>query len=410
MKRFLLITWSLFFMAARGMEQEDPFLMSCKTLPLELFVAQKDEDIRNDKIMYSFGSVGSGWVMSYALRTISPVKATYESKTAEADLTPDQNVPILLDPQLWNQGTRWGLCLDSVNICDRFRINATSFRVETLFFEGINNNRLALVAQSNKKQHKFYVLHQSPDNAGTVQHHTYVQPIVFGDGELRSLLLHREINRCVGGIKNAYTNIAMPHAIAIGDIHKKEDRSIDCGVPLETEDGHLSLLTLPAEDRYECIASLATNFVLRKAIYLGKNTYLGLTDEGDIISFWLNDGQLIEYAQQKCGGKKFKDIDVDETVKTESGFMPRIGLLACNGDVYLSDLCKGEKPILLYTRTLEEPDSIHRFFYDKGQCAVAYKDGNSYDTFHVWPDGFNLALACVYLRKSLHQSNEDEKR
>jgi hypothetical protein len=158
------------------------------------------------------------------------------------------------------------------------------------------------------------------------------------------------------------------------------------------------------------VASLATNFVLRKAVYIGKNTYLGLTEEGDMISFCLNNQKQIEYAQQKCANKKFKDIDVDETVKTKTGFMPHIGLLAKNGDVYLTNLLMGEMPTLLYIGTLNNPDNIFRFFYDKGQCAVVYRDAhNCYDTFHVWHSNFNLILAWVSLKNSQQQMIKEEK-
>jgi hypothetical protein len=170
------------------------------------------------------------------------------------------------------------------------------------------------------------------------------------------------------------------------------------------------------------VASLATNFVLRKAVYIGKNTYLGLTEEGDMISFCLNDQNQIEYAQQKCANKKFIDIDVDETIKTKTGFMPHIGLLAKNGDVYLTNLLMGEMPTLLYTGTLNNPDNIFRFFYDKGQCAVVYCDAfrfgqsvvygdanNCYDTFHVWHSNFNLVLACMSLKNSQESMIKEEK-
>ncbi len=396
-KKYLMIMSSFFIVSMYGMDLDSgvgldkelqPYWSS---MPLEVMVAVKNENEKDKKIVYHLGG-SEPWCMPYSLRTVDPVNLTYVNQI-DVDLTPDPVKPILLDPQFWH--TSWRLCLDRVNTNDCFKKGGSNYGGNGgIFFDGINSNRLALVAQAGERKYGMYVLHQSPDNAGTVEHATYVQPIMQADGALSSIMLHREVNRCVRGIKNAHQNTDNPHVIAIDDICAKTDINEDASIPLET-DGHLGLDTMPSPDKCVTVASLNTNFVLEKAIYLGKNNYLGLTEDGDLIFFWLDEHNQLKYAPQ-ITGKTFKDIDVDETIKTESGFMPRVGLLATNGDVYLTDLRMGKSPILLYSRTLGYPDYIFRFFYDKEQCAVVYnKAMGGYDTFHVWPDNFNLLLACA---------------
>ncbi len=408
MKKFLFIATACIFVATiKSMQDEE--LKSCWSLmSLEFMHAVKQKNISShEKVMYKFETFKEDLCISYSLRSIDPVNVTFEGQE-NVDLTPDPEKSIVLDPQFWPK--RWCLCSKRANTNDHFRILMRPFadKIEETYyqeiipiipvktwvygpqyrlFEGINNHRLALFAISDAKLHQLCVFHQSSDNSGTVKPEAYTQPAMVQNGWLRSLLLHREMNRCVRGIKNAYDNVGKPHCITIGDICERINKN--------TETLISTMWGLPSPHEHMLVASLATDFVLRKAIYLGKNTYLGLTEEGNLLSFWLDDQNQLGYAFQKTG-KTFKDIDVDETVKTDSGFMPRVGLLAKNGDVYLTDLRMGKSPILLYSRTLGYPDYIFRFFYDKEQCAVVYnKAMGGYDTFHVWPDNFNLLLACA---------------
>lgn len=139
------------------------------------------------------------------------------------------------------------------------------------------------------------------------------------------------------------------------------------------------------------------NVLLRKTVDLGKNTYLGLTDQGILAVVWLQNDGTIACVMQKHASR-FKDIAVDNSVKTEKGFKPHIACLTVDGELFVGDLLSFTQPMLFLLKQIPNHGDAFRLFYDQGKCGVLYKKKEGiYSDFLIWPS--NLEFYC--LKKSL---------
>lgn len=134
----------------------------------------------------------------------------------------------------------------------------------------------------------------------------------------------------------------------------------------------MSIMNIQADGVVKQIARVNWDKHIEKTVYLGKKTYLGLTVQGELIVFWLTEDNIIQYAEQKCSFI-IKDIAVDATVKSSTGFMPRIAFLEKSyGDLYITDISLLPGTSLEYVCRIPRVKNAERFMYDDGICSVVY--------------------------------------
>ena len=298
-------------------------------------------------------------------------------------------------------------------------------------FDGTNSKQFNIMSISDEKKNFLYVLYRGrflisdPNYATEIyekylveKDHCILQRIQTDSGRLTCLLLHPEDNICVRGIKNNYTDQDKPHCIQIG--------TLSCKERLYTEtDGGTQQEIVPlhkVQFLYNHVASCNTDFILKKAVYIGKDTHLGVTQDGQFISFWTDNYDCIHYAKQTCNNKQFKHIAVDRTYKTATGFMPRIALMSNKGELYLSDIQQHQTPTLYYARTLPDVKNIHRLIYEDGNCGTLYRIKTDFykdddygiqcrvteDSMWTWPENIEMLQSCALLKKGLQISNQGE--
>lgn len=134
------------------------------------------------------------------------------------------------------------------------------------------------------------------------------------------------------------------------------------------------------------------NIQIIKTISLGKNTYLGLSDLGQLIVFWQDENGFIRYAAQKHPQLAFCDIAVDNTIRTKSGFKHHIALLKDSYtaseekryELFVCDLLSFQKITLFLIQTISINNSskskinyITKLFYDKSRCGISYYENFS---------------------------------
>jgi hypothetical protein len=255
------------------------------------------------------------------------------------------------------------------------------------WFDGINNVNTALIGMCNlmalEPKSIFFLKRSSGGirsishtfNSRTIVHADKQSPFLQLDGVLKSVLLHPERNRvmCVvtqGGVSQLH----------IGDV--RDDNS------------YLSL----------DVQHFNKPFV--KAIYLGKNSYLALTDAGNLATVWLDEANKIQHRMHKQP-LRIRDIAVDNSYQTKkTGFKPRIAYVNDGGEVFVTDLTEfGNSITMMHHSTVESPSTIFRLFYDKGQLAVLHCTEEGYGDFIVWPDN----LGPLYLKTVLAQKMRQQK-
>src|SRR5690348_16449461 len=89
-------------------------------------------------------------------------------------------------------------------------------KINNVCFDGINDNQLSLVAHANESRYKVYVLKQTDEN--TARNPKKLSPAIAGKDCLQSILLHRECDRCVLGIKFVKPTTGKIHRIDIKDV------------------------------------------------------------------------------------------------------------------------------------------------------------------------------------------------
>ena len=352
------------------------------------------------------------------------------------DLTPTEGGEILLDQQFWqprDSGSKVRLDVDTEMTDDRYKLDLSALQLPTFmtedeptiermremldelfddqqehsneqkqmlcirrhkpitFFDGINSKRSALVgtivASSLPGQTKsiFFLLKQSFKGSGTTKHNDTEKekPFLCINGFLQSVLLHPDCNRIMYSV-----------------LHEGQQGS-------DQPENKYVLNVADISDDNSCmpVASQLLGVSITKAIFIGKDTYLARTDTGKLATIWLED-KKIQYAVH-TGASAIKDIAVDNSYQTATGFKPRIAYVNNAGDVFVTDLKEFKKPTMLFNTKLEKPEKIFRLFYDKGQLAVLYRDDEGFfGDFIVWQDNLGpLYLKTVLAQKLRTQQN-----
>lgn len=312
------------------------------------------------------------WVTSSAQRTINPI----QSEECESLY---REKCVIIPPQLWLKKDGWELRLDQPHRSDYFWYGDTDFFRQGAFFDGINTQQIGLVARtvdglSEHPKHKVYILDCEQGNLERPEKNE-LQGLINQDdtGQLVSLVLHRHENRYVRSIQHAY-NQKPYHCIRIDDISKPEGKNFYVNEP---------------------VALSKVDFVLKKALHLYDRNYFGLTTNGKILSFRLKDNNQLEYMsfEMRPSGICFVDVAADYATVLP-GCLPKVGLLDADGGVYITDLNVEGAPTLWYTGFVSNAQQVDSFLYDKGQCAVMYKNAyGDYDAFCVWQDKSADAIA-----------------
>jgi len=191
-----------------------------------------------------------------------------------------------------------------------------------------------------KHLHFVYAITQS-NTRGTRSQHRNIRPIVEGEGKISSLMLENERNRFT-------YNVVHGNACTLYVKDLPEDTCL------------LDAACIP-------VAELTTDKKFIKTVSLGNDTYLGLTKEGKLYSIWLDDNNVMHYAEQKC--LLIKDIAIDNTTVTDRGFHPKVALLTRDGKIYITHLFAHQQ-IIMYHLATGSSSFNHRLYYHNGKVMV----------------------------------------
>ena len=363
-------------MRAHSQFQQHP-LLGC---PKEIMTMIKNKFDYSTKNYTLKSDSGERLHVPNTIRPIQPVTVTYIHEDKPTDMRAVPGQQMFLNVQLWENFNKGLLRLDDDigNTDDQYPFSREiQFRSNT-FFDGINDKKLALYAETSQADYRIYALKQSTAGSGTVYHKESLKPIVIGrEGKLSSVMLHPKQNQMVCGITSE--NFATQH-LSIFDI----------------------------KDQYTAkqIARIAFPFSIQKTISLGKNrlgedSYLGLTRRGRLFTFWLTANNSIECAEQGHASQ-FKDIAVDNHGKQS------IACLTTTGDLFVSRLLEFGQPTLLLVKTFDDHENIRGIFYDKGECGVLYNKygGNKFERFS---DNFSLLYLNAAVKKTRQKLLEQHK-
>lgn len=262
------------------------------------------------------------------------------------------------------------------------------FGSDNFFFDGMNakGNAVCGVANMNINAFILFGLKQLPERASGTYRNT-LSPQASWVGRITSLMIQDNdrvvccFDRCQNG----------------AELTGKQSKNENFG---------MSICEISQCRGTQEIAVIHWGKKLKKTVFLGgkKGTYLGLTDDGSLLSFWLTEDKEIAHAEQKCA-YPIKDIAVDNSVKSKTGFMPHIALLAESGDLYVTDLslpgavlhCVG-KPNVNYAGKL---------VYDEGNCSVIHKNSlnNTWFGMSTYPDNMSTIYTCALI-KNVYRNNE----
>jgi hypothetical protein len=229
---------------------------------------------------------------------------------------------------------------------------------------------------TNAKGYELYLLSQSDDNAEAVDHEEALKPLRANEGFIHSVMLHPECNRILYSIdyKGTGCRLSSPYSISMTDVYDNENAQ--------------TITTL-------------LDVLIKKTVDLGKNTFIGLTNEGILAILWLQNDGTIACALQKHASK-FKDIAVDNSVKTAKGFKPHIACLTVKGELLVGHLLAFKQPTIFSIKLLSNYEDVEKLFYDKGECGVLYNSterGIQYSYFVTLPDNFEY----LFCKKELQE-------
>lgn len=183
----------------------------------------------------------------------------------------------------------------------------------------------------------------------------------------------------------------------------------------------MNIVDIGPNKTFKQVAGIHWDKNIKKTIFLDGEygTYLGLASDGSLISFWLADNNkpviewknqtLINYNKEKM---PIKDIDADRSIKTTTGFMPRIAFLEKSGKLYVADLSYIGKT-LHYVCTIPDVEHSERLVYDNGICSVLYKEKMDGETEPIFTkavhfsDNFSLIYAHQLMKKIIAQAAID---
>lgn len=122
----------------------------------------------------------------------------------------------------------------------------------------------------------------------------------------------------------------------------------------------------------------------------------------DLYSIWLDNDETIRYAKQKvCPQEEtlmLKDIAVDNTITTKTGFHPKVALLTVEGNIYITHLSVGQCIIMYHLANTSCPPTIHSFYHHNGKIMTLRRNG-MYDDVTERPDNFEFLYLNSLLKK-----------
>lgn len=337
-------------------------------------------------VSYSLDTRGAQEVSAFPW-TISPVLLKYctTATSIDKDLNnPEPNTQVLHNAQLWqkihNNEIHYRLSEDFRRTDDRFYTQDEPKR-STWLFDGINALDTAVLCHQynadnyTQEYYKIFVLKQAGQRGKEVDHEQKIENIKK-EGLLRSLMLEYECNRIMYSV------------------HQTRESCYKLFVDYIDEHSHMP------------IATCVTEKLFVKTVPLGKDTYLGITDEGLLYSIWLDGKKNICSTPQTFSSSvmRFKDISVDRFFAAARGFYPRVAFLTHIGEMFVTDLDEFQKPTLLYVGKIDSIDTVKRFFYSQGKLLVF--DGE-YATAYEYKDNFDILYGCALLRKFFSLREDD---
>ena len=297
---------------------------------------------------------------------------------------PKPNSDVLANSQLWMSSDpfKFRLSEDIQRTNDTFYLLPPLQKSCNVIYDGINKHNKAIAAcicNYNGGNYYYICMFTQSNVFGNTSSVNDYGPILTEDGILRSLMLEDQRNRFICSVDegNACYKIFIKDLIAVTQEHP-----------------HGSC---------NAIAEIITPELFTKTLCLEKDTYLGITESGNLYSLWLDDNNVIQCAEQKFSAcsKKFKDISVDNTRCTTRGFKPHVAFLTKAGEIYITHLDAFMQPTLLYVTTINDPDNTKRLFYREGKLSIMYQD---HKKVLVWQDNFELLYTCALLKKLYNDS------
>ena len=95
--------------------------------------------------------------------------------------------------------------------------------------------------------------------------------------------------------------------------------------------------------------------------------------------------------------KKIKDISVDTSVMTESGYYPKVAFLTWTGEIFVADLCECKKPTLFFVAQRDMHYYVRHFFYNAGRVFIVYNNSNG--DICEWEDNSGLPFLRMLSKK-----------
>lgn len=233
------------------------------------------------------------------------------------------------------------------------------------------------------------------------------------DFYLSSLMLYPDKNRIVYSLCNAF------------DVQKKSEKV----VRKRASSSCVYVADVGENKNLRKVAQQQLDLCLRKTVYAGNDSFIGLSRKGELVHLWLDTTQKIQFSLIKrvqyddmhktrvAADRIVADVAVDYSYKTPSGFYPRIAYITKKSggwtkegeyELFVMDLCLFPKPTPMLHSTVSWPPFIMRLFYDKGiigvlrfpsMAGVLERIAWKYDDFITSPDN----LGPLYLKTVLAQ-------
>jgi hypothetical protein len=343
-------------------------------------------------------------LISSTLRSIKPVKLMFMGGARPKDITAIPGQECLLDEQLWYGYFRGHmptlrLSKDTIGTEDVYMLPEDYKKRETVnsIFDGINGQKRVICGLQGSAGFAVFDLKRSDkklkDGIDIFNHPDIKEPFYKNKNTLDAITLHPERNRFVlAGGNCSDDKTSEPYFITIGDLPRSSD-----------------------DEHTENYALWSVREHFKKIIFLGKNTYVGCMYDGRLATIAHNPenkahgARTIDISVKKVslGGYAdknaedcFKDIAIDNSFQTPTGFKPHVAFLNHDGMIFVTDLRLKAKPTLMLMKDASKKNTSgeiivpSHLFYDEGKIGALYGSKDNVEReFLVWPDNPLLCLS-----------------
>jgi hypothetical protein len=279
----------------------------------------------------------------------------------DIDLTPKNKECAFFADQLWS------INLDSIDnsrkIQYRNDIKKISYTVDFVHIESLRDKKTVLIVDGPNKLNSVLV--------------------AYNNGPWGGMSLLTNTNKTKTAV--AASTSSLQHllgTITTAILHPEDNTVVYAGL-FENVLPYIAIESAFVDLQREFIWK-ASPFSLKKIVYLGKETYLALNDNKEIVVFWQKNNTI--YIEVKKIFKfdlleedSFKDIAVDQTSVTATGFMPHTAFLNTTGQIFWCDLKSPGRITLYFIAQINADASICRLSLHNKEIGILFNGNQDHE-------------------------------